>query len=224
MIRSQGWDHNSVLNACTYLCNLLKTDWLLVAAATIWRTWDWWLVESVWYLLQWLHCFRQGWVRIWELKKLFRWQCVPFDMHFDTWWCEWSLDRQTVWELFISFSNECLRLYNFDNFNPTHTLVNAIYIFHSVPVSNHLCSISVDSVSAQWKRLPIGNEPPAARAYHSLTSIGSHYLLYGGFDGKTTFGDLWWLVPEGRFTFSYNFLWTMSCITWNCLAIVHVIS
>ncbi|GMN52715.1 hypothetical protein TIFTF001_021868 [Ficus carica] len=56
--------------------------------------------------------------------------------------------------------------------------------------------IVLDRVSAQWKRLPIGNEPPAARAYHSLTSIGSRYLLYGGFDGKTTFGDLWWLVPE----------------------------
>ncbi|PON56333.1 BTB-kelch protein [Parasponia andersonii] len=56
--------------------------------------------------------------------------------------------------------------------------------------------IVLDRVSAQWKRLPIANEPPAARAYHSLTSIGSRYLLYGGFDGKTTFGDLWWLVPE----------------------------
>ncbi|XP_024030394.1 actin-fragmin kinase isoform X2 [Morus notabilis] len=56
--------------------------------------------------------------------------------------------------------------------------------------------IVLDRVSAQWKRLPIGNEPPAARAYHSLTSIGSCYLLFGGFDGKTTFGDLWWLVPE----------------------------
>ena len=58
--------------------------------------------------------------------------------------------------------------------------------------------MSMCPVSAQWKRLPIGNEPPAARAYHSLTSLGSCYLLFGGFDGKTTFGDLWWLVPEGR--------------------------
>ncbi|XP_062091852.1 protein GLUTELIN PRECURSOR ACCUMULATION 3 [Humulus lupulus] len=57
--------------------------------------------------------------------------------------------------------------------------------------------IVLDRVSAQWKRLPIANEPPSVRAYHSLTSIGSRYLLYGGFDGKTTFGDLWWLVPEG---------------------------
>ncbi|KAA3461870.1 tip elongation aberrant protein 1 [Gossypium australe] len=52
-------------------------------------------------------------------------------------------------------------------------------------------------VSAQWKRLPIGNDPPAARAYHSLTHIGSRYLLFGGFDGKLTYGDIWWLVPEG---------------------------
>ncbi|KAH9704421.1 Galactose oxidase/kelch repeat superfamily protein [Citrus sinensis] len=51
-------------------------------------------------------------------------------------------------------------------------------------------------VSAQWKRLPIGNEPPPARAYHSMTCLGSLYLLFGGFDGKSTFGDIWWLVPE----------------------------
>ncbi|XP_039014411.1 protein GLUTELIN PRECURSOR ACCUMULATION 3 isoform X2 [Hibiscus syriacus] len=57
--------------------------------------------------------------------------------------------------------------------------------------------IVLDRLSAQWKRLPIGNEPPAARAYHSLTNIGSRYLLFGGFDGKLTFGDMWWLVPEG---------------------------
>ncbi|KAM3685195.1 hypothetical protein ACB098_11G103300 [Castanea mollissima] len=57
-------------------------------------------------------------------------------------------------------------------------------------------SIVLDRVSAQWKRLPTGNEPPAARAYHSMTSIGSRHLLIGGFDGKSTFGDLWWLVPE----------------------------
>ncbi|BBG96973.1 Galactose oxidase/kelch repeat superfamily protein [Prunus dulcis] len=56
--------------------------------------------------------------------------------------------------------------------------------------------IVLDRVSAQWKRLPTGNEPPPARAYHSLTCMGSRYLLFGGFDGKSTFGDLWWLVPE----------------------------
>ncbi|KAL5735137.1 hypothetical protein ACOSP7_032998 [Xanthoceras sorbifolium] len=67
--------------------------------------------------------------------------------------------------------------------------------------------IILDRVSAQWKRLPIGNEPPPARAYHSMTSMDSRYLLFGGFDGKSTFGDIWWLVPEGdpiakRFTSS----------------------
>lgn len=53
------------------------------------------------------------------------------------------------------------------------------------------------SVSVQWKRLPTSDEPPPARAYHSMNTIGSRYLLFGGFDGKSTFGDLWWLVPEG---------------------------
>ncbi|KAK7847568.1 dynein regulatory complex subunit 7 [Quercus suber] len=58
-------------------------------------------------------------------------------------------------------------------------------------------SIVLDRVSSQWKSLPTGNEPPAAWAYHSMMSIGSRHLLIGGFDGKSTFGDLWWLVPEG---------------------------
>ncbi|KAG6680355.1 hypothetical protein I3842_13G037500 [Carya illinoinensis] len=57
------------------------------------------------------------------------------------------------------------------------------------------CTI-LDRTSGQWKRLPTGNEPPPARAYHSMTCIGSRYLLFGGFDGKSTFGELWWLVPE----------------------------
>ncbi|KAF3626870.1 hypothetical protein FXO37_30181 [Capsicum annuum] len=56
--------------------------------------------------------------------------------------------------------------------------------------------VVLDRVSVQWKRLPTTNEPPVARAYHSMTSIGSRYLLFGGFDGKSTYGDLWWLVPE----------------------------
>uniref|UniRef100_A0A0E0KL71 Uncharacterized protein n=1 Tax=Oryza punctata TaxID=4537 RepID=A0A0E0KL71_ORYPU len=53
------------------------------------------------------------------------------------------------------------------------------------------------SVSVQWKLLATSNEPPPPRAYHSMTCIGSRFLLFGGFDGKNTFGDLWWLVPEG---------------------------
>ncbi|KAG5396255.1 hypothetical protein IGI04_018069 [Brassica rapa subsp. trilocularis] len=58
-------------------------------------------------------------------------------------------------------------------------------------------TIILDRVTAQWKRLPISNdEPPPPRAYHTMTSIGARHLLIGGFDGKTTFGDLWWLVPE----------------------------
>ncbi|XP_004301935.1 PREDICTED: uncharacterized protein LOC101303339 [Fragaria vesca subsp. vesca] len=55
--------------------------------------------------------------------------------------------------------------------------------------------IILDRVSAQLKRLPTGNESPPSRVYHSLTCIGSRHLLFGGFDGKSTFGDLWRLVP-----------------------------
>ncbi|XP_073041835.1 protein GLUTELIN PRECURSOR ACCUMULATION 3 [Primulina eburnea] len=56
--------------------------------------------------------------------------------------------------------------------------------------------VVLDRVSVQWTLLPINNEPPSARAYHSMNSAGSRYLLFGGFDGKSTFGDLWWLVPD----------------------------
>ncbi|ONK57169.1 uncharacterized protein A4U43_C10F17310 [Asparagus officinalis] len=60
----------------------------------------------------------------------------------------------------------------------------------------HNDCIVLDRVSVQWKRLPTSNESPPPRAYHSMTCIGARYLLFGGFDGKSTFGDLWWLVPE----------------------------
>lgn len=56
--------------------------------------------------------------------------------------------------------------------------------------------VVLDRVSATWKRLSVGNEPPPARAYHSMTAIGSRYLLIGGFDGKSTYGEPWWLVPQ----------------------------
>ncbi|KAK4279551.1 hypothetical protein QN277_011316 [Acacia crassicarpa] len=29
-----------------------------------------------------------------------------------------------------------------------------------------------------------------------MTVIGSRYMLFGGFDGKSTYGDIWWLVPQ----------------------------
>lgn len=63
--------------------------------------------------------------------------------------------------------------------------------------SRLIVCISVRIVSATWKRLSVGNEPPPARAYHSMTAIGSRYLLIGGFDGKSTYGEPWWLVPQG---------------------------
>lgn len=58
-------------------------------------------------------------------------------------------------------------------------------------------------MSVQWKHLTTSNEPPAARAYHSMNCVGSRYLLFGGFDGKSTYGDLWWLVPEGITSFPF---------------------
>eukprot|EP00252_Welwitschia_mirabilis_P014029 TRINITY_DN3104_c0_g1_i4.p1 TRINITY_DN3104_c0_g1~~TRINITY_DN3104_c0_g1_i4.p1 ORF type:complete len:385 (-),score=80.42 TRINITY_DN3104_c0_g1_i4:338-1492(-) len=56
--------------------------------------------------------------------------------------------------------------------------------------------IVLDRSSVQWKRLPISNEPPPARAYHTMTRVGSRFFLFGGYDGKSTYGDMWWLVLE----------------------------
>lgn len=50
--------------------------------------------------------------------------------------------------------------------------------------------------------MPVSNEPPPPRAYHTMTRIGSRFLLIGGYDGKSTFSDMWWLVSEGLFLFS----------------------
>ncbi|KAI3970765.1 hypothetical protein MKX01_024412 [Papaver californicum] len=41
-------------------------------------------------------------------------------------------------------------------------------------------SILICIVSVQWKHLPTSNEHPLARAYHTMTAIGSRYLLFGG--------------------------------------------
>eukprot|EP00249_Psilotum_nudum_P018031 c26606_g1_i1 orf=196-1587(+) len=56
--------------------------------------------------------------------------------------------------------------------------------------------IILDRASAQWKRLTLSSQSPPPRAYHSMTRVGARFLLIGGYDGKSTYGDLWWLVSE----------------------------
>lgn len=60
----------------------------------------------------------------------------------------------------------------------------------------HNDSMVLDRATVQWKKLPVSNEPPPPRAYHTMTRIGPRFLLIGGYDGKSTFGDMWWLVSE----------------------------
>uniref|UniRef100_M4FIB6 Uncharacterized protein n=1 Tax=Brassica campestris TaxID=3711 RepID=M4FIB6_BRACM len=71
---------------------------------------------------------------------------------------------------------------------------------HTVTSGGHyvcLFQLPFALFGSAYRRLPISNdEPPPPRAYHTMTSIGARHLLIGGFDGKSTFGDLWWLVPE----------------------------
>ncbi|KAG6550536.1 hypothetical protein Mapa_007905 [Marchantia paleacea] len=59
----------------------------------------------------------------------------------------------------------------------------------------HNDCVILDRATVQWKKLPVTNEPPP-RAYHSMSRIGYRFLLLGGYDGKNTFGDIWWLVSE----------------------------
>ena len=55
------------------------------------------------------------------------------------------------------------------------------------------------AASVQWRKLSAATEPPPPRAYHTLTRVSDRKLvLVGGFDGKTTFGDIWWLMTDGE--------------------------
>ena len=56
----------------------------------------------------------------------------------------------------------------------------------------------LDRASVQWRKLGGATQPPPPRAYHTLTRVNDRKLvLVGGFDGKSTFGDLWWLLTDG---------------------------
>ncbi|CAI5476457.1 unnamed protein product [Closterium sp. Yama58-4] len=55
----------------------------------------------------------------------------------------------------------------------------------------------IDRATVHWKQLSTAGGPPPPRAYHTVTAVGSRFVCVGGFDGKTTFGDVWWLVPAG---------------------------
>eukprot|EP00897_Mesotaenium_endlicherianum_P004828 jgi/Mesen1/4373/ME000221S03493 len=60
-------------------------------------------------------------------------------------------------------------------------------------------TVTLDRTSVQWGKMALpsaGGETPAARAYHSMTRVGKRLLLLGGYDGKATFDDTWWLVPD----------------------------
>ena len=53
--------------------------------------------------------------------------------------------------------------------------------------------------TVRWGRahFEAGLPGPTPRAYHSMTVVGEkRALLFGGFDGTTTFGEAWWLDPS----------------------------
>ena len=52
----------------------------------------------------------------------------------------------------------------------------------------------IDRESVRWVRLPSLGEEPSERAFHSLTLVGRNkLLLFGGYNGKSTYGDMWYL-------------------------------
>ncbi|KAH7289332.1 hypothetical protein KP509_31G070600 [Ceratopteris richardii] len=60
----------------------------------------------------------------------------------------------------------------------------------------HSDCVILDRASVQWKKLAVTSDLPPPRAYHTMTRVGNQFLLVGGYDGKSTFGDFWWLVSE----------------------------
>ncbi|KAL2623041.1 hypothetical protein R1flu_003246 [Riccia fluitans] len=59
----------------------------------------------------------------------------------------------------------------------------------------HNDCVVLDRANVQWKKLAASGEPPP-RAYHSMSRVGNRCLLLGGYDGKNTYGDIWWLVLD----------------------------
>ena len=58
--------------------------------------------------------------------------------------------------------------------------------------------IVLERESVKWTRPNVsGTSGPTARAYHTMTTVGSQILIFGGYNGKVTFGDAWWLLPDG---------------------------
>ena len=52
----------------------------------------------------------------------------------------------------------------------------------------------IDRESVRWVKASGLTEEPSERAFHSLTLVGSNrLLLFGGYNGKSTYGDMWFL-------------------------------
>lgn len=52
----------------------------------------------------------------------------------------------------------------------------------------------IDRESVRWVKVPALGEEPSERAFHSLTLMGRNkLLLFGGYNGKSTYGDMWYL-------------------------------
>ncbi|QDZ17607.1 galactose oxidase [Chloropicon primus] len=52
----------------------------------------------------------------------------------------------------------------------------------------------IDRESVRWVKVPSMGEEPSERAHHSLTLVDKNkLLLFGGYNGKSTYGDMWFL-------------------------------
>ncbi|GBG80044.1 hypothetical protein CBR_g30411 [Chara braunii] len=103
-----------------------------------------------------------------------------------------SLISQRCARHFERFTENRNLVLSFDNSRGYHVM-----LMWKAPGASLIVSLVFGAASGvQWKRPNISNEPPPARAYHTMTAIGNRFLLFGGYNGKTTFGDAWFLVPE----------------------------
>ncbi len=53
----------------------------------------------------------------------------------------------------------------------------------------------IDRESVRWVKTPgLGDNEPSERSFHTLTLVGKdRLLLFGGYNGKSTYGDMWYL-------------------------------
>ncbi|GBG92143.1 hypothetical protein CBR_g54444 [Chara braunii] len=76
-----------------------------------------------------------------------------------------------------------------------------MYVFGGFDGYRHMRDLHVLSVEGRdfvWSQPPTGGEVPSPRRYHAMVTIGSHLMIYGGFDGENYLDDAYTYDTERR--------------------------